>query len=43
MSCPFDEVITEVSKKAGKKRDIRTVNRDLTTLSRFGRELMKTA
>lgn len=43
MSRPFDEVMTEVSKKAGKKRDVRTVNRDLTTLSRFGRELMKTA
>lgn len=43
MSRPFDEVMAEVEKKGGTKRDDRTVNRDLTTLSRFGRELMKTA
>lgn len=43
MSRPFDEVMAEVEKEGGTRRDDRTVNRDLTTLSRFGRELMKTA
>lgn len=43
MSRPFREVMDEATKRGGTKRDDRTVNRDLTTLSRFGRELMKTA
>jgi hypothetical protein len=44
MSRPFDEIWAAVLKrKGGKKRSVRTVNRDLTTLSRFTRELTKTA
>ncbi len=43
MSRPLDEVMAEVAALDGTKRGPRTLNRDLTTMSRFGRELMKTA
>jgi len=43
MSRPFAEIMAEVGESAGTQRSVRTLNRDLTTLSRFGRELMKTA
>ena len=44
LSRPFDEVMAEVrANVVGTKRSDRTVNRDLTTLSRVGAQLMKTA
>lgn len=43
MSRPFDEVMAEVAVTEGTARSSRTLNRDLTTMSRFARELMKTA
>ena len=43
MSRPFADVMAEIKTLGGSQRSDRTVNRDLTTLSRFARELAKTA
>jgi integrase len=43
MSRPFEEVMAEVAKMSGTARDNRTLDRDLTTLSRFSQQLAKTA
>ena len=43
MSRPFQDVMAEVATAGGTSRSNRTFNRDLTTMARFGRELMKTA
>lgn len=43
MSLPFDEVMAKVAMAKGTDRCDRTYNRDLTTMARFARELMKTA